>query len=106
MRYPAFDRSVTDDIGALDANLTSQEELKFRLVGNSKTVARMNIGNITLDPIKVDVETSLRGMRGLKDLVSINSVDVTGGTEEGIQLSIGGKIIYLPSIPLSTLSSV
>lgn len=96
---PSASRSL---FSAFNANLTSQEELKFRLVGSSKTIARMNIGNITLDPIKVDVETSLRGMRGLKDLVSINSVDVTGGTEEGIQLSIGVVINNPSNLELTT----
>jgi hypothetical protein len=91
-----------DLFSAFNANLTSQDELKFRLTGNSKTIARMSIGNITLDPIKVDVETSLKGLKGLKDLVTINSVDVTGGKKEGIQLDIGVVINNPSNLKLET----
>lgn len=50
----------------------------------------MSIGQITLDPIKVNVSTSLLGLQGLKGLTTIDSVDVMGGTAQGINLDING----------------
>lgn len=51
----------------------------------------MSIGQLTFDPIKVNVSTSLNGLRGLKGLAKIAAVDVQGGTSEGITLGIDGK---------------
>ncbi|KAG5222581.1 hypothetical protein IMY05_C2488000400 [Salix suchowensis] len=72
---------------------------EFRLVGNSRAIANMSIGTITLDPIKVNVSTHLQGLQGLKGLVSIDSVDVLGGTTEGITL---GSMVC-SSLPLPKL---
>lgn len=51
----------------------------------------MSIGQITLDPILVDVPTTLNGLKGLKGLTTIRNVDVQGGTQEGINLGINGS---------------
>jgi len=51
----------------------------------------MGIGQITLDPIKINVTTHLNGLQGLKGMTTIQKVDVLGGTSEGIQLGIGSK---------------
>ncbi len=51
----------------------------------------MSIGQITLDPIKVNVSTQLLGLQGLKGLTTIDSVDVLGGTPDAINLGISGK---------------
>ena len=51
----------------------------------------MSVGVLKLDPIKVNVTTSLQGLRGLNDMVKINSVDVTGGTKDAIVLDIDGE---------------
>jgi len=51
----------------------------------------MSIGQITLDGIKVNVSTTLNGLQGLKGMTTIDSVDVTGGTSEGIMLGIDGR---------------
>lgn len=72
---------------------------EFRLVGNSRAIANMSIGTITLDPIKVNVSTHLQGLQGLKGLVSIDSVDVLGGTTEGITLGING-LLAVASTPI------
>lgn len=61
------------------------------LVGKSRAVANTSIGEITLDAIAVNVTTSLKGLQGLKGLTTIDSVDVTGGTSQGIDLAIGGN---------------
>lgn len=84
----------------VDANLTSLQAAEFRLVGNSRAVANMSIGTITLDPIKVNVSTSLGGLQGLKGLTSIESVDVKGGTTDGIDLGIDGS--FLSSAPYNS----
>jgi len=51
----------------------------------------MSIGQITLGGIKVNVSTTLNGLQGLKGMTTIDSVDVTGGTSEGITLGIDGR---------------
>ena len=47
----------------------------------------MSIGTLTLDPIKFNVSSGLWGMKGLKGLVSIDGVDVLGGTQDALSLS-------------------
>ena len=75
-----------------DQKLTNSSIAEFRLVGQSRAVANLSIGQITLDPIKVNVSTSLNGLRGLNGFTTINTVDVTGGTTEAINLGIEGEI--------------
>ena len=52
----------------------------------------MSIGQITLDPIKVNVSTSLNGLQGLKKYTTIGSVDVLGGNQQALNLSIEGIV--------------
>lgn len=73
-----------------DEELTSSSVAEFRLVGQSRAVANLSIGQITLDPINVNVSTSLKGLQGLNGFTTINNVDVTGGTTDAIDLSIEG----------------
>ncbi|TFK44582.1 hypothetical protein BDQ12DRAFT_661303 [Crucibulum laeve] len=87
---------------AFNANLTSLDTAEFRLVGRSRAIANMSIGQITLDPILVNVSTSLRGLQGLKGMTTINSVDVTGGTEDGIDLGINVSIFNPSNLNLAT----
>lgn len=76
---------------------------QFRLVGNSKAVANMSIGQITLDPIKVNVSTGLWGLKGLSNgLTVIKNVDVIGGTTDHIILSIDVDIYNPSSLELTT----
>jgi hypothetical protein len=49
-----------------DADLTSLDKADIHLIGRSRGVANMGIGQITLDPIEVNVSTSLDGLQGLK----------------------------------------
>ncbi|KAF7983257.1 hypothetical protein HWV62_22882 [Athelia sp. TMB] len=83
-------------------NLTDSLATSFQLVGNSAAVANTSIGVITLNPIKVNVTTSLFGLKGLKGLTVIESVDVTGGTPDAITLSIGTNIYNPSSLELAT----
>lgn len=80
--HPTFSSFNTD--------LTNLATAPFRLIGHSRTVANLSIGQITLDPIKVNVSTSLQGLQGLKGMATIDSVDVQGGTTDGITLGIQG----------------
>ena len=50
----------------------------------------MSIGQITLDPIKFNVTSGLSGLQGLKDMVTIGTVDVVGGSTGAIHLAIPG----------------
>ncbi|KAJ3518119.1 hypothetical protein NLJ89_g70 [Agrocybe chaxingu] len=82
--------------------LTNSDVAEFRLVGESRAIANMSIGQITLDPIKVNVSTSLKGLQGLKGMTTIESVDVTGGSTAGINLGIGVTINNPSNLVLST----
>lgn len=53
-------------------------------------MANTSIGQITLDPIQVNVTTSLTGLQGLKGFITIESVDVLGGTLQALNLDIIG----------------
>lgn len=74
---------------------------EFLLVGQSRAVANTSIGEITLDSIAVNVTTTLKGLQGLRGLTTIGSVDVTGGTSQGINLAIGGNFEGLLSNPIT-----
>jgi len=65
------------------------------LIGQSRAVANLSIGQITLDSIKVNVSTSLNGLQGLNGFTAINNVDVTGGTTNAINLNIEGGLSFL-----------
>ncbi|KAF5351977.1 hypothetical protein D9756_007389 [Leucocoprinus leucothites] len=92
--HPAF--------SAFNANLTSSDAAEFRLVGNSSTIANLSIGQITLNPIKVNVSTQLLGLQGLKGMTVIEGVDVAGGTTDHINLNINVTIHNPSNLNLST----
>ena len=75
----------------VDRNLTDSTQLPFQLEGHARAVANMSIGQITLDPIKFNVSSGLSGLQGLQGRVTIDSVDVLGGSAEAIHLGIGGE---------------
>lgn len=76
---------------SIDSELIRLDVVDFQLSGNSRAIAHTNLGAITLDPIKVNVTTHLNGFQGLKGMSTIDSVDVTGGISEGINLAIQGR---------------
>jgi Protein of unknown function (DUF3712) len=82
--------------------LTSLDKANFRLIGRSRTVANTSLGQITLDPIQVNVSTSLNGLQGLKGYTTIKSVDVQGGTQNAINLAINGD--FHPLVPVLQLN--
>ncbi|KAF8828949.1 hypothetical protein HHX47_DHR3000558 [Lentinula edodes] len=85
-----------------NANITSLSSVDFQLVGQSRAIANLSIGQITLDPIKFNVPSSLNGLRGLNGLTAIHEVDVVGGTTEGITLNINVSIVNPSNLNLST----
>ncbi|KAF9451269.1 hypothetical protein P691DRAFT_757432 [Macrolepiota fuliginosa MF-IS2] len=93
-QHPAF--------STFNANLTSSDVANFRLVGNSRAIANLSIGQITLDPIKVNVSTQLQGLQGLKGMTQIQGVDVAGGTTDHINLNINVTISNPSNLNLST----
>ncbi|KAJ6593726.1 hypothetical protein B0H19DRAFT_32612 [Mycena capillaripes] len=84
-----------------NTDLTNLPVAPFRLIGQSRAVAQMAIGTINLDPINVNVSTSLKGLQGLKGMASIESVDVQGGTADGITLGIEVAIFNPSNLKLS-----
>ncbi|GJJ06156.1 hypothetical protein Clacol_000345 [Clathrus columnatus] len=86
----AHDRFSTFILTHLAAKeLTDSKTTTFQLIGQSSAVSNLSIGLITLNPIKFNVNSSLNGLQGLQKDVVINTVDVTGGTSDHIELSIG-----------------
>ncbi|KAL0580357.1 hypothetical protein V5O48_000210 [Marasmius crinis-equi] len=85
-----------------NANLTSTDRADFSLVGKSRATADLSIGQIVLDPINFDVPSDLLGLNGLKGLTTIKSVDVQGGTSEGITLGIDVEIDNPANLQLAT----
>jgi hypothetical protein len=75
-----------------DAELTDLDYEHFQLEGYASAVANMSLGTLTLDPIKFNVSSGLWGLRGLRGLVSIDGVDVLGGTQEAMSLAINVTI--------------
>jgi hypothetical protein len=65
---------------------------QFWLIGQSSAVANMGVGRLTLNPIKVNVSSSLWGLKGLKGMTTINGVDVMGGTTEAMNLNINSQL--------------
>ncbi|KAJ7874667.1 hypothetical protein B0H14DRAFT_3551962 [Mycena olivaceomarginata] len=84
-----------------NTDLTNQAVAPFLLVGHSRTIAQTGVGNITLDPINVNVSTSLKGLQGLKGMATIETVDVKGGTTDGITLGIQVAIFNPSNLKLA-----
>ncbi|KAG2368054.1 hypothetical protein BDR07DRAFT_1391769 [Suillus spraguei] len=87
---------------AFNMELTDSTTTDFLLVGNSRAVANTSIGQITLDPIKVNVSTGLNGLQGLKGYTTIGAVDVMGGTQQALNLSIDVSIYNPSNLDLAT----
>ncbi|KAG1812612.1 uncharacterized protein BJ212DRAFT_460083 [Suillus subaureus] len=91
-----------DSFATFNMELTDSTTTDFLLVGNSRAVANTSIGQITLDPIKVNVSTSLNGLQGLKGCTTIGAVDVMGGTQQALNLSIDVSIYNPSNLDLAT----
>jgi hypothetical protein len=63
------------------------------LMGQSRAVANMSMGQLTLDLIKFNVML-LNGLGGLKGMMTIGGVDVVGGTADVMQLNINGLCLF------------
>ncbi|KAF8629168.1 hypothetical protein AX17_005753 [Amanita inopinata Kibby_2008] len=87
---------------SFNADLTNSSAADFRLIGNARAIANTSLGPITLDPIKVNVPTTLKGLNGLRGLVKIDGVDVSGGSTEAINLNINVAIYNPSNLKLST----
>ena len=84
-------RSVTPFPSRVFLNPTFFRTDTFQLIGHSRAVANLSIGQLTLDPINFNVTSSLNGLRGLRGDTTISGVDVLGGTTDAIQLAINGS---------------
>ncbi|KAI7859248.1 hypothetical protein BDC45DRAFT_553635 [Circinella umbellata] len=70
-------------------SLTALESYTFQVKGEATTKTATPIGNITLGGISLDVPTSLKGMQFLNSTPTIiNSLDVTGGETNHMNLAI------------------
>ncbi|KIJ47323.1 hypothetical protein M422DRAFT_164299, partial [Sphaerobolus stellatus SS14] len=82
--------------------LTSSDEVEFNLVGQADANSNLAIGAVTLNPIKFSVPSKLKGLGGLKGSTTINTVDVTGGTTDHIDLAIAVTIVNPSALNLNT----
>ncbi|KAI9005448.1 hypothetical protein CLU79DRAFT_841094 [Phycomyces nitens] len=70
-------------------DLTSLNDYTFNVAGNATTKANTPIGPLVLSGIAFNVPTTLHGLQFLNSTATvINSLDVSGGTAEGLQLAI------------------
>jgi hypothetical protein len=79
-----------DAFNAYTYDLTASNEYSFGVTGMATTKTKTPLGNITLGGITFAVPTTLHGLQFLNSTPTvINSVDMTGGTKEALQLDIG-----------------
>lgn len=70
-------------------SLTAQETYSFQVRGEATTKVTTPIGNLTMGGIMLNVPTSLQGMQWLNNTPTvIHSIDVYGGTQQYMELSI------------------
>ncbi|KAL0075855.1 hypothetical protein J3Q64DRAFT_1811555 [Phycomyces blakesleeanus] len=70
-------------------SLTSLNDYTFNVAGNATTKANTPIGPLVLSGIAFNVPTTLHGLQFLNSSATvINSLDVSGGTSEGLELAI------------------
>lgn len=77
---------------SFNTELTDLDFEHFQLEGHARAIANLSLGTLTLDPIKFNVSSGLWGLRGLQGLVSIDGVDVLGGTQDAMSLAINVTI--------------
>ncbi|KAF7727125.1 hypothetical protein EC973_007986 [Apophysomyces ossiformis] len=83
--------------------LTASDLYSFQVGGNATTKTQTPIGPITLSGISFEVPTSLHGLQFLNSTPTIiNSLDVTGGTNEALQLSINVTMSNPSDFSIST----
>lgn len=74
----------------------------FQAQGAAKALTNTPIGEILLDAIKFDVTTGLIGLNGLTTYPTIiDSVDVTGGASDAIQLAVDLTLVNPSNLNLS-----
>ena len=72
--------------------LTDSSMTSFQLIGGASAISELPVGRITLNPIKFNVSSGLFGLQGLKGATEIHSVDVMGGNQDHIVLTIGCEL--------------
>ncbi|PWN53595.1 hypothetical protein IE53DRAFT_140447 [Violaceomyces palustris] len=74
----------------------------IRLTGAAKAVTDTPLGRVLLNGIKFDVDSGILGLQGLtKYPTVINSVDVTGGTRDGINLIVATSLVNPSNLNLT-----
>ncbi|KAI8343892.1 hypothetical protein BC941DRAFT_342149 [Chlamydoabsidia padenii] len=80
----------TDAFDSYTYDLTASDDYTFGVTGVATTKTKTPLGNITLGGITFSVPTGLHGLQFLNSTPTvINSVDMTGGTHDALQLDIG-----------------
>ncbi|KAI8875227.1 hypothetical protein K501DRAFT_203069, partial [Backusella circina FSU 941] len=83
--------------------LTASSNYSFMVAGVAQTNANTPIGAISLTNISFDVPTSVVGLSFLNSSATvINSIDVTGGTSEALQLAISVSMDNPSDFSIST----
>ncbi|KAG0792916.1 hypothetical protein G6F16_005541 [Rhizopus arrhizus] len=84
-------------------SLTASDNYTFGVAGNATTKVSTPIGPITLGGISFSVPTSLRGLQFLNGSATvINSLDVTGGTSDGMILGINVTMVNPSDVTITT----
>ncbi|CDS08956.1 hypothetical protein LRAMOSA10316 [Lichtheimia ramosa] len=95
LKFPMNNDSIVaidgkeNDFNGYTYALTAQEAYSFQVLGEATTKTQTPIGNITLGGINLNVSTTLHGMQFLNSTPTIiNSLDVTGGETDHMNLAI------------------
>ncbi|KAK0546638.1 hypothetical protein OC846_005187, partial [Tilletia horrida] len=85
---------------------TYDESAGFQLNGSSSALTNTPIGQVLLNGIKFNVPSGLLGLDALtKYPTVINSVDVTGGTRDALQLNVNTSLVNPSNLNLSVGST-
>ncbi|CDR88214.1 uncharacterized protein SPSC_03875 [Sporisorium scitamineum] len=82
--------------------LTLSNGTAIRLRGEAKAITDTPLGRVLLNGIVFDVDSGLLGLQGLNAYPTlITSLDVTGGTSEGILLAVGTTLVNPSNLNLT-----
>ncbi|CAG8512217.1 15440_t:CDS:2 [Dentiscutata erythropus] len=78
-----------NDFDDFAKRLTVEENVTLTMKGIANVISNTSIGNVTIDGIKFEVQTTLQGIQGLTSSPTvINSLKVTGGSAEHINIEL------------------
>ncbi|KAE8246427.1 hypothetical protein A4X13_0g5797 [Tilletia indica] len=102
LRLPNDTDAAHQQLVMFENAFTYGQAAGFQLNGSAKALTNTPIGQVLLNGIKFNVPTGLRGLEALtKYPTVINSIDVTGGTRDALQLNVNTSLVNPSNLNLS-----